>query len=603
MNGPKYGAQTLARVLNGSPRASGPRAADGSFPVEIEARGRLVRLRIVDAGNGRPVEIRRVLANQPDGWPRDLVVVARELSPNAIAMLEEAEANWADETGRAHIVGPDVIVMRDTAISSPRRRAFSWSVSAFSIAEALLSRSWPHGVSTGLLAKLAGWSAAQVTEVLQSFDDQAWTRKAGPQRGPGSRRELINADGLLDQWAPELTSSERETRLAHRTSADMLSFLRSELSEVLNDHVRWAVSGWAAGELLAPLATAIPTLQIYVAVDDFYGPLTDAIASAGLREVDEGGRVEFWAASDRVLSLAELRDEIAVVSAPRAYGDLLRIGGRAEDAADHIRDEVLTPLHRPFSVKRTSSVLGQWENSSRHRLAELVVASGQPDPYRHGSWSASYRLNAAAYEPSLRDFVHLVADAVGSETGWPMWAAQMTREETRPRIVDDVIEAWISSSFFDDPSHADFWRASPQGLLFLLRGYEEDGAIAGVEPGTTVDVILPIWRVGEAMLHAQRLAGRLNAERIEFMMRWTGLRGRRLASVASPQRVLVEGGRSSTEEVRSCIDVRPDAIEGRLPELVRALIDPLYDVFDFYRPPHGIYEAELHNLRTLRRPA
>ena len=56
----------------------------------------------------------------------------------------------------------------------------------------------------------------------------------------------------------------------------------------------WAVSGWAGLELAAPFATTTPSLHVYVADTDFASPLSDAIAEAGLREVDEGGRVTFW---------------------------------------------------------------------------------------------------------------------------------------------------------------------------------------------------------------------------------------------------------------------------------------------------------------------
>jgi hypothetical protein len=105
------------------------------------------------------------------------------------------------------------------------------------------------------------------------------------------------------------------------------------------------VSEWAALELTAPFATTTPSLHIYVAEDDFAGALSGAIEGAGLREVDEGGRVTFWAADRRVLALASRHDDVPVASPPRIYADLAAFGARGQDTADHVRQQLIDPLH------------------------------------------------------------------------------------------------------------------------------------------------------------------------------------------------------------------------------------------------------------------
>ena len=80
------------------------------------------------------------------------------------------------------------------------------------------------------------------------------------------------------------------------------------------------------------------------------------------------------------------------------------------------------------------------------------------------------------------------------------------------REVDGAIECWLGSDeaastnrFFRDAAHSDFWRATPQGRLFVIRGYQED-AQETFPPGTIMDTTLPIWRMGEALLHAEKFA-------------------------------------------------------------------------------------------------
>jgi hypothetical protein len=88
------------------------------------------------------------------------------------------------------------------------------------------------------------------------------------------------------------------------------------------------------------------------------------------------------------------------------------------------------------------------------------------------------------------------------------------------------------ASGFNDAAHSDFWRASPQGLMYLLRGYDED-AMQRVPPGSSLELILPVWRVGEIVLHAEQLAAALGEGETTVILhfQWEGLAGRRLRSL------------------------------------------------------------------------
>ena len=83
-----------------------------------------------------------------------------------------------------------------------------------------------------------------------------------------------------------------------------------------------------------------------------------------------------------------------------------------------------------------------------------------------------------------------------------------------------------------EPDRCDFWRASPDGKLYTIRGYAEDGSPDQVTPGTAIDVTLPVWRIGEGILFASRLAETFeDVDAIAIECRFTGLMHRHLTSL------------------------------------------------------------------------
>jgi hypothetical protein len=189
-------------------------------------------------------------------------------------------------------------------------------------------------------------------------------------------------------------------------------------------------------------------------------------------------------------------------------------------------------------------------------------------------------------------------------TGWNTWWVP-TRQAIAPYISDDAIECWIGGDTSEhqdsrDAAHSDFWRVSPDGLAFLLRGYQEDGdhaAGAGIEPGTIFEPTLPIWRVGEGLLHSLYLATRLGANTVRFAVRYTGLRGRRFSQWAHPMDFPWAAGISKDDSVRLATHVGVDALGMNLVEVVQSLLSPLYERFDFTRLPPEIVQRELNRLR------
>jgi hypothetical protein len=112
------------------------------------------------------------------------------------------------------------------------------------------------------------------------------------------------------------------------------------------------------------------------------------------------------------------------------------------------------------------------------------------------------------------------------------------------------------------------------------------------------DVTLPVWRVGEAIIHAERLAGNLvdGPAAVTFAVHYSGLAGRSLTSVDG-SRLLFEGkaARQDSITLRSTVEVA--SIAPNLPEVVHPLLAPLYALFDFFDLPVALVTEELARMR------
>jgi hypothetical protein len=187
-------------------------------------------------------------------------------------------------------------------------------------------------------------------------------------------------------------------------------------------------------------------------------------------------------------------------------------------------------------------------------------------------------------------------------TGWPpFWYP--TRAGIAPYPIDGLVECWLGNDDQTpverrDAAHSDFWRVDPAGLAYLVRGYQEDG-LETRPPASFFDVTLPVWRVGEALLHAHSLAGNLfeGPTTIRFTVTYEGLAGRALASVDNSRHV--NGGRIARQDsITMKTHIETAAIDTNLPEVVHPLLSPLYALFDFFDLPMELVATELAKMRS-----
>lgn len=246
------------------------------------------------------------------------------------------------------------------------------------------------------------------------------------------------------------------------------------------------------------------------------------------------------------------------------------------------------------------------EAFARWRELTAKLPEHSPGRFPDGWYRFDYALEGEIKELELHQFRDRLKDAVVPNTGWPLFLF-LTRHELEPREVDGVIECWLKPSDaganrpLGDAAHCDFWRAAPAGRAFAMRGYQEDSQDT-FAPHTVFDTTLPIWRMGEALLHAKNLADAIADDpskvTVRFRALYTGLSGRVLRSWANPLTDLfVEGGAARSDEAALEAAVPLKEIETDLGKALHPMVASLFERFGVTGLSVDRVSAELERMK------
>ncbi|MGX5831786.1 helix-turn-helix domain-containing protein [Mesorhizobium sp. 43Arga] len=247
----------------------------------------------------------------------------------------------------------------------------------------------------------------------------------------------------------------------------------------------------------------------------------------------------------------------------------------------------------------------------RWRALTNNLPTDSPARFPNGSYRFDYCLEGDLKSFALTEFEQVLDNAVTRHTGWPVFM-MLTREDLAPREVGGAIEVWlppesdgVKRNIFNDPAHCDFWRAVPSGRLFLIRGYQEDGQET-FPPASVFDTTLPVWRMGEALLHAERLAGLMRKDpesqiTVRFRALYTGLTSRLLRNWANPiSDLMFEGRPARSDEVLVETEVPAVDISSRLADTLFPMVSAIYERFGVVGITANRIQAEVGRLLSSR---
>jgi len=226
---------------------------------------------------------------------------------------------------------------------------------------------------------------------------------------------------------------------------------------------------------------------------------------------------------------------------------------------------------------------------------------------RHGCWTVNLALSGPFNTPDMPTLRQMIQETGRvNHSGWGPFPF-LSREVFAPKNMGGTIEAWLVDRGDDDrdPGSADFWRVSPEGRAFMLRGYREDGPGQGLDKdypiGKAFDVITHPRLIGEVVLWAERLASLLaDVQSITMSVTYTGLKGRELVTWGNRRRRLYGKHISRENDFLGRCTFAPGRANTNLPEIVHPLLKPLYALFSFFELPVELVTEELADMRRRR---
>jgi hypothetical protein len=266
-----------------------------------------------------------------------LLLIAGEVTASAREILEEHDIAVIDGLGNAHVELPGLLFhiegrRRQQPAARPPTRL---SGKAGLVAQTLLldpDRRW----RVNELAQEADVSAGLAHRVLARLEAEHVVAAQGA--GPRRTRWVANPTALLDLWTEE--TAERPTRtlgyLLAQTPTQLIHQLGADLEQ---SGITYGLTGPAAASLLAPFATAIPVVEVWVAAS---AAPEDLYRGSGADPVTEGQNVVFLQGNDdSPLVFRRHVDDLWIANPFRVYVDLRQSPRRGPEQADHLRREVI----------------------------------------------------------------------------------------------------------------------------------------------------------------------------------------------------------------------------------------------------------------------
>ncbi|MPZ74513.1 MAG: hypothetical protein GEU74_15035 [Nitriliruptorales bacterium] len=328
---------TLALLPEGLRVEVIPRSVAGvpSFDVRVQAGRATHRFVAGWAGPGWPADVRTLVKVASD---LD-VVYAKKLSDGARSLLSERHIGWVDETGRANVLLESglVIVREPRATESNQVVRDHWTRTMLAAVEAVLAGVAP---TVEAIEGATGMSRGASANALSRLERHGLLERPARKRGPNAARQVADVDSLIDQYteaAAEFRNKQKVVRV-HRLWADPLDVLDIGIGPGLTaTGVTWAVTGAAASTLLAPYLSDVTIVELYVDRSLLNTP--DRLASIlGGRVVERGHRIEVRELPTAMSARGPRIGGVQVALPARVYADLMGSGGRAAEAAHHLRE-------------------------------------------------------------------------------------------------------------------------------------------------------------------------------------------------------------------------------------------------------------------------
>jgi hypothetical protein len=265
------------------------------------------------------------------------MIIAESISPGAKALLREERVAYYDTGGSLYVPARGAFLFVDRPL--PKRQARSLNAIFAGRRAQVLHAVWAsEGEWFGVhnIAERAKVSPATASDTLAALERREWVVAQGA--GPAKERRLVDPRALLNAWTDYQLDARPPAWRHYYVPGGAPQDIIHRLDLACADHVAYAVTGPAAAQVYAPYLSTVSQVHCRIAA----GAAEAALEALEARPVREGwnlGLMESRSAGDFAF---RMHNEIGWLADPlQTYLDLLQTGGRAREAANHLRAELL----------------------------------------------------------------------------------------------------------------------------------------------------------------------------------------------------------------------------------------------------------------------
>jgi hypothetical protein len=267
-----------------------------------------------------------------------LLLASHSISPGARELLRESHQAYFASGGSLFIDSNGLLLDRERPPAPSEERAIRtlFTGTRARVLLAMLDRpkDW---INVKQLSREADVSTATASEVLQALERNDWVMTEGA--GPTKQRRLNRPGDVLDAWT-KFAETRKPPKQRRYFIPNTLTDATYRIPKTLEKHhVEYALTGEAAAQHFAPWLTHISTLRFRMVYSD---RVKAALSELGAKLTSEGANVSvIEVSSPKDIAFRRREEDIWYAHPIQIYLDLLRLEGRARDAARHLREEVI----------------------------------------------------------------------------------------------------------------------------------------------------------------------------------------------------------------------------------------------------------------------
>jgi hypothetical protein len=199
------------------------------------------------------------------------------------------------------------------------------------------------------------------------------------------------------------------------------------------------------------------------------------------------------------------------------------------------------------------------------------------------------------------DFLQSIQSVNPRLTGWPIWlvSSSFREESQRPYTNNNAWEEFIETTIHDR-KRLDFMIFKPDGEFYFRRMLEDDGRNMSDQHTKTVDPVLQLLRVAEALVVGQSLGSFLRDSgseiQLKFAFRWTGLKRRFLTAWSHPELDIGANSAAYQNGASAFVEMGVLANEQDISRRTHEAIGSLTTLFAGYQLPFDLVSAFVFKL-------